>query len=304
MSDSTTDPWAESTLFDQEELLDHVFEVESWQFQSLEVSTYCIKPGMGTLDDAAFIQFLGRKYPYFVFPEDEVDDYDFPYREAQRRADFDEDSKYDGKLGELVLFVLVDALLDLPLVSHKIGLMQEPVQDQKGADALFYGLYDGNEALGVGEAKIYTRKSQGIDSAFESTDRFHGAQGDAKTRHELRVARNNLSANLDEDQFKRLLDVFSPGKSQHLHVHPIFLGYQADWLTEKQKECNSPQELEEEIVTEIKDSEIQKDVQESLSEDYPNLEKYETVFMLFPLEDVDEFRERLQEEIFPHSVNH
>lgn len=305
MSESTIKPWSNATLIDQEELLKFIFQGGSWDNDNgLDISVYCIKPAPDSLDEAAFIQFLGEKYPYFVMPQEEVDDHKYPYREAQRRADFDEDARYDGKLGELVLFVLVDALLELPLVCHKLGLMQEPVQDQKGADALFYGIHEGTESLGVGEAKIYVDSDQGIDSALESTDRFHGADGTAKTRHELTVARNNLSDNLEEDQVNRLLDVFSDRHTQYKHLHPIFLGYEAEWLNEKQKECSSPDELEAEIIKEIEDCGIQDDIQETLESDYSDLEKYELVFLMLPLEDVDRFREKLQEEIYPHAVRH
>jgi hypothetical protein len=305
MSESANESWCKATLIDQEELLEYLFEGGSWdKSNSLDISVYCIKPAPDSLDEAAFIQFLGEKYPYFVMSEKEVDDSKYPYREAQRRADFDEDSRYDGKLGELVLFVLVDALLDLPLVCHKLGQMQEPVQDQKGADALFYGVHEGTESLGVGEAKIYANPDRGIDSALESTDRFHGADGAAKTRHELTVARNNLSENLKDDQTERILDVFSNRRTQYKHLHPIFLGYEANWLKEKQQECNGSDELEAEIIKKIESCGIQDDVQDTLESDYSDLEKYELVFLMLPLEDVDRFREKLQEEIYPHAVRH
>mgnify|MGYP000409693941 FL=1 len=305
MSKSSIKPWSNATLIDQDDLLEYIIEGGSWEYETgLDISIYCIKPAPDSLDEEAFIEFLGEKYPYFVMPEDEVDEQKFPYREAQRRADFDEDSRYDGKLGELVLFVLVDALLELPLVCHKLGQMQEPVQDQKGADALFYGIHEGTESLGVGEAKIYANPDQRIDSALESTERFHGAEGAAKTRHELVVARNNLTENLEEEQQERLLDVFSSRRTKYKHLHPIFLGYEAGWLEEKQKTCDGPEELEEEIIEEIESCGIQDEVKETLESDYDELEKYDLVFLMLPLEDVDRFREMLQEEIFPHAVRH
>lgn len=305
MSESKIEPWSEVTLIDQENLLEYVFQGKSWSYKdSMEVSVYCIKPAPDSLDEEAFVHFLGEKYPYFVMAKDEVDDLNYPYREAQRRADFDEDSRYDGKLGELVLFVLVDALLELPLVCHKLGQMQEPVQDQKGADALFYGIHKDTESLAIGEAKIYANLDQGIDSALKSTERFHGADGAAKTRHELTVARNNLSDNLENNQTERLLDVFSSRRTRYKHLHPIFIGYEAEWLEEKQKECSGADELKDEITSELKNCGIQDEIKETLESDYSDLEKYDLVFLMLPLEDVDRFRERLQEEIFPHAVRH
>jgi len=304
MSESTIEPWSNATLIDQSELLDYIFEGGSWNKDGLDVSVYCIKPAPGSIDEAGFIEFLKDQYPYFVMPKEEVEAKDYALHEAQRRADFDEDSRYDGKLGELILFVLVDALLELPLVCHKLGLMQEPVQDQKGADALFYGLHDGQESLGVGEAKIYGNPDQGIDSALDSTARFHGAEGAAKTRHELIVARNNLSENLKPGQRERLLEVFFDRRTRFKHVHPVFLGYQAEWLTEMQKECSEAKELEDAIIDELESSGIEEDVHETLESEYSNLQKHQIEFLMLPLEDVDDFREKLQEAIFPHAVRH
>jgi hypothetical protein len=305
MSEINITSWSDATLIDQDNLLEYVFQGGEWEHDDfLDVSVYCVKPAPDSLDEEAFIDFVGDKYPYFVMSEEEVDEVKYPFREAQEKADFKEDSRYDGKLGELILFVLVDALLSLPLVCHKLGQMQEPVQDQKGADALFYGIYDGDESLGIGEAKIYNNLNKGINESLESTERFHGPEGAAKTEHELKVARNNLSQNLDSDQIDRLTEVFTSRRTQYSHLHPIFIGYEAEWLEEKQKECDGPEELKSAIIEKIDESEIQKDIRDKIDSDYSELEKYELVFLMFPLDDVDRFREKLQEKIFPHAVRH
>jgi hypothetical protein len=305
MSEADINSWSDATLIEQEELMRYIFQGGEWEPDDhLKVSMYCIKPAPDSLDENAFIDFLGDNYPYLVMPKDDVEEIKYPFREAQKRADFKEDSRYDGKLGELVLFVLVDALLSLPLVCHKLGQMHEPVQDQKGADALFYGIHAGSESLGIGEAKIYTDLNSGINESLESTDRFHGSEGAAKTRHELKIAKNNVSKNLDPEQISRLINVFSGHRTQYSHLHPIFIGYEAEWLKEKQKECGGSDELKSEIMEEIEESGVQEDIEEKIESEYSNLEKYELVFLMMPLEDVDVFREKLQEKIFPHAVKH
>jgi len=75
-------------------------------------------------------------------------------------------------------------------------------------------------------------------------------------------------------------------------------------LEEKQKECSGADELKDEIISELKNCGIQDEIRETLESDYSDLEKYDLVFLMLPLEDVDRFRERLQEEIFPHAVRH
>jgi hypothetical protein len=304
MSKTLENGWAEYTAIDREELLEYIFSPNSWEDGKIKANVYCVKPAIDTLDVGGFLDFLQSQYHRFVFPESEWKGMETPGVEAQRRADFDDDARYDGKLGELVLFVLVDGLLDLPTISHKVAHKQEPVQEVKGSDGLFFDHFGGEEALAIGEAKIYSRRSQGINDALESTERFHGTTGDSKTDHELNVAAKTLSEDLNEDETDRLIEVLGSSGKQYRTVHPIFAGYEEEWLLKIQKECTGPEELQERIEQRIRDSELELSVMDTIEEDYPELRKYWLVFFLFPLEDVDVFRERLQERIFPHSTNH
>lgn len=304
MSDTTSESWADRTVIDEGDLREYVFETGSWEDKKLRVNSYCVTPSIDTLDVDGFIEFLKKQFPRFVFSQTEREKHDWPGIEAIRVADFDDDPRYDGKLGELILFVLVDGLLDLPMVCHKISYKQEPVQEVKGSDGLFFGDFEGHEALAIGEAKIYKRKSQGIDDALESTDRFHGPDAHTKKQHELNVASKTISEDLSEEETKQIIDALAPGTSNHRTIHPVFVGYQEDWLHDVQTECTGPDELKEEIQERIQGSELETTVRNKIQSDYEELEKHWLIFFLIPLEDVDGFREQLQEAIYPHASNH
>lgn len=303
MSESIFDPWAEKTAIDKEDLLDYVFEVDSWNpdDSKLRIDSYCVKPNFDTLNIDGFIQYLRNQFHLFAFPEAKRKDMAVPGIEAQAAAAPGSDPRTDGKLGELILFVLVEAVLGLPIVCHKLSLKQEPVQEVKGSDGLFFGTFEGAESLAIGEAKIYKRQSQGINSALESTERFHGSGGRAKKQHELNVAASTLSEDLSEEETNKILKAISPEPSPHRTIHPIFVGYEEDWIHDLQVECDGPDHLRDSISERLRGSDIETTVKNKIEEDYKELEKRCLIFFLFPLEDVDKFREELQKAIYPHA---
>lgn len=304
MSEATEWSWAEHTVIDEDELRDYLFEAGSWDVQKLRIDSYCVKPNVDTLNIDGFIEFLRNQFHLFVFPEAERDEMAVPGIEALEEADYNPDPRKDGKLGELILFVLVDGLLDLPIVCHKMSLKEEPVQEVKGSDGLFFGHFKGYEAIALGEAKIYKRRSQGIDSALESTERFHGSGGRTKKRHELNVASRTLSEDLSEEETERIVEALSSEPTGERMIHPIFVGYETEWLHDLQVECTGPDELRDRITRTIQDSEIETKVREKIQSDYEELEKHWLLFFLLPLEDVDGFREDLQGAIYPYAQKH
>ncbi|MFC6954767.1 DUF1837 domain-containing protein [Halorubellus litoreus] len=299
MSDAS---WNDYTVIDQEDLLEYVFKVDEWENNKLRVSSYCIRPGVDTLNIRGFVEFLKDNYPKYVFSKKERQEYEWPFHEAIRRSDFTDDSRYDAKLGELVLFVLVDAILDLPMVSHKISLTQEPVQPVKGSDGLFFGEFQGEESIAFGESKIYTNRNSGLGDALESTSRFEESYATTKTNHELRVARKGLSEDLSAEDAIRVADAMYENPGSYRRVFPIFLGYEEEWMEEIQYSATSSEELEQEIKHRITEAGIEDDVLSKIRSDYEELQKSWLVFFMFPLEDVDKFRQNLQEAIFPHST--
>lgn len=303
-SDTNGKAWEEHTTIDEANLQKHLFETGRWEENKLQIASYCVEPNVDTLNFDGFITYLRDKFHLFAFPDEQRKEMTVPGIEAQERADFSNDPRTNGLLGELILFVLVEAILGLPIICHKISLKQEPVQEVKGSDGLFFGDFEGHESLAIGEAKIYKRLSQGIDSALASIDRFHGMGGRAQKDHELNVASSTLSDDLSDEETSEIIEAISPEPSDHRTIHPIFIGYEEDWLHQHQQTSTDQKELKEKITEEIKNSDLETKVKNKISNDYTNLEKHWILFFFHPLEDVDEFREDLQEALYPHSSRH
>lgn len=302
MSESVTEGWHTHTVIDQEELMKHLLPLSEVNDGKLEVQTYCIAVGGDTIDSEGLIQFASDKFPYFVFPEDEVDERSPQvYRDAQSRAGLRGDTKRDGLYGELLLFLLVDGLLDLPMISHKIAGKQNPQDEVKGSDGVFFGEYRGEESLGIGEAKFFTDKKPGIRDSIESTDRFHGSEGGRTRSNELEIASRNLSQNLSQERIEELSERLTSNSKSYRLVHPIFVGYEEDELNRMQVEATDGENLEEKVIEFMDDDEdVLPYIKERL-EEYEELQKHWLVFILLPVEDSDAFKERLREKIHPYS---
>lgn len=297
-------PWSEHTVIDGEELIDYLQEGDQWQESKIRVNSYIVKPNYGTLDYSSFIRYLGKKYPYFAFSKDEVEEFDRPMHRAQKLSDYKDDARYDGKWGELILFLLVDGVLDIPMVSHKLGWKQNPVDQIKGSDGLFFGRFKGNPSLAIGEAKMYGELGSGIEESLDSTDRFHGDGSQIRNQHELAVAAGNLSKNLSSDKIEQLASLFTSQERDYQIVHPIFVGYDDPDLGELQTEPLSDEELLERVREHISETDLTSAVVDKLEDTYSHLQKHWLIFFFLPLENKDQFSESMKEEIYPYSSNH
>ena len=304
MAEAVTEGWRTHTVIDREKLIEYLLPATKESDGQLEVQTHCIAVGGDTIDSDGLIRFASEMFPYFVFPEDEVEDrYTTVYRDAQARAGLRDDAVRDGLYGELLLFLLVDGLLDLPMISHKIAGKQNPEDEVKGSDGVFFGEYKGEESLGIGEAKFFSDKKSGIRDSIESTDRFHGSGGGRKRVNELEVAANNLSTNLSKERIKELSERLTSNSKSYRLVHPIFVGYEEEELNQIQAESIGDNELEERLLEYIEeDEDMLPYIQERLGE-YEELQKHRLVFILLPVENSDLFKERLKEQIYPHSTD-
>lgn len=302
MAKSVTGDWSAYTVIDGDDLLERVFQTDEELDGKINVKRYCITVGGDTIDTEGFIEFLKEKFLYLVFPEEEIEERGvLAYNEALQRAGYKDDYVRSGIYGELLLFVFVDAILEMPLICHKIALKQDPSDEQKGSDGVFFGEYNDSECLGIGEAKFYQDRDGAIRSSLESSMGFHGGEGDVERSQEINVATRNLSENLPKDELEALADrLTSPSRDYNL-VHPIFIGYEANELHTIQTEAMDSAELEEKIRDFVdSEGEILPYIRDRLKSDYPDLEKHHLVFILLPVEDSDTFKERMRNAIYPH----
>lgn len=295
------DNWASKTIVERSDIFDNIFEIDNREEDKLRTTRYCVNPGVDTLNFEPFFDFLRRNFKYFVFPKDKADSHDDAHFEAQKESDFKIKAENEGKYGELILFLLVEGLLDLPMISHKIAWKQSPSDEMKGSDGLFYGSFKGEKSLAIGEAKIKNQRSKAIKEALESTDRFHGGTGMERKNHELTVASTNLTDNLDQEQIKELSAKLTTPSDSYRTIHPMFVCYESAKISKAHQKEVTDAELKSEIKTEVSEYDVDNYIREKIEEDYSELKNHWVISMLMPVDDTEKFQERIQTKIYPYS---
>lgn len=203
----------------------------------------------------------------------------------------DVDPRTDGKYGELILYLLVEGILEVPLVVHKIGQIYNPNDQVKGSDGLFVGNLGEDIGLLVGESKMKNKWSSCLQESIESIERF--INNDGSLSDELFVAKKHISRdllNLGVDALDALYNSFRVNQEEHeqLNIHyPILLIYRDNALNSLLS--GDEDEIEAKIIETINSSMNRKEnsIQHRLREN----ENDTFDFFLLPTSDVTEFRE-------------
>jgi hypothetical protein len=246
------------------------------------------------LDD--IVEFLANQIPKFCFTQTEIqklhDEGKEPWREAAKWfGDIDPDS--DGKAGELMLFLLVEAVLKVPLIAYKIKSLTNTNDQVKGGDGIFIGNYMANTAILLGESKIKSRFSVALDEALDSLDRFHSSTG--SLGHELLIApqfkRTDLSADELNYIYEKLLDFSTPEHRKCILVHPVFVAYNSTKIDEICSSAGNALEAEKGLraYCSVNMQEIRDKLEQKLVP-YKKVAQVYLDFFFLPLSDVSDFR--------------
>lgn len=299
MSQEIFDEWKTSTVIEEEDLQEYVFSVDEEKSENIELKNYCIETGGGTIATDAFIKFLREKFPFFVFPEKEVEDMGYmAYRRAQEQAGHDSDYKSAGLPGELILFLFVEGILEMPLVCHKLAIRESTSGEQKGSDGIFYGTYENDECLGLGEAKCYQDRKAAIRNSLDSTSRFYGIGGDEFRWNEIHVAARNIErTNLNKEQIKDLSEKLVTTPQEFKNIHPIFIGYSEEELENFEIDAGNSKVLKDQLLEYIEEDQIFSYIENKV-EEYSDLKKHQLIFIMLPVEDATKFKKRVMRSIY------
>ena len=183
----------------------------------LKVRLYSIKPSGTTINSISLANTLLDILPYYFKSKSEIDKqiqreisksineyttatdidckeeiakivYNKTYREAKGFFKKKSSDSTSGKYGELLLFGLVESVLDCKMIAHKITNLTNYHDEVKGGDGIFMGNYmlpDGRIEIAylIGESKVWKDYSGAKKDALESINRFYDSkvQSDFKT---------------------------------------------------------------------------------------------------------------------------
>ncbi len=299
----------------------HDFDSEDWE-QHLTVSTQWVDkffhqiPGVGEFKAnvrTLSLKFSGTKQECLSLTDhlsNSIESYVFDQQQlalfkqegvpAYKRASSffgNTNPVFDGKYGELMLYMLVEAVLKTPMVSHKLQLLTNVNDQVKGGDGIFFGKYANHISILVGESKIHKQLQGALADSMMSVDRFNKDYAASSMEHELFIARSNISSNFSLEQAKKIYEAFKPGTEEYQacnRVHPVLLVYDCSKIDDIEIQASGKDHAEELVRAWI--GEHAKEVLESVKlgfSTYPDLRKVYLDFFLVPMSNVGIFKKTL-----------
>lgn len=209
----------------------------------------------------------------------------------------------EGKYGELILFTLVEGILEAPMIGSKV---LTSFNDQaKGSDGLFLGSYrtmsdNVISAMMIGESKTIKAKTNAIKESLASINRFIDQDlSQLFNIDEFIIAKKTIFKNKPEVE-KYIYDCFTPTHEEHkkrIKIFPVFIMYELKTLDNLRNEDTI--ETATKSLTQIidkKSDEIAKLVEKLVSEN-ENLKKQFLHFFIVPVPSLDFFRKHMHQQI-------
>lgn len=247
----------------------------------------------------ALIEFMADKIKEFVFSKAEIEEFKKqdidPWRKSAKYLGPVDPTK-EGKYGELLLFLLVEAVLKAPMVAHKIKSLGDPNDQVKGSDGVFFGPYRGKDSLLFGEAKVYQDRNQAINKALQSVDKFHNASSAySEIEAELQIVKETITNDLSPEQAEFLSNVLDTQSKEYQNVnkvHPILIVYDDQQISNIENVCQDNTQGEEMVCATFGAlaKEILPKIQEKIDTKWKTLQKVYLDFFFIPVSSVDRFR--------------
>lgn len=289
--------WKKWITVDKMALNNHlILEIENEEENNLFYRFFTIQLNDKSIDEDSLINYIKEQTIKFIFTEKDIrefqDDGIEPLNEALAKFG-DVDPIRDGKYGELLLYILTEAILESPMVVQKLSFTY-PNNQAHGADGIFIGDYKGNPSLFIGESKMQQKFSDCLTNALASIERFHTDEQFLK--QELLISRKQLRDDLngtDLDFIYQSLKHGSDEFSSNSIVHPILLMYNENKFQEIINDSAS-QVLLKQSLLDLITGKLEKRIQyiTSKSLDVRKNEKVFLDFFLIPVHDMTEFREK------------
>lgn len=144
-----------------------------------------------------------------------------------------------GEAGEMLLYFLLEAVLQAPQVVAKVELKTNPAMEVNGSDGIHmrWDAVDNCADVYFGESKLYTDVGAALTNAFESIEKFHA---NGMRQHEFAMATRHFKGVDDrlKAAIREVLDSGKPPPDARIN-HACLIGYEwtASGLTPMQAQA-------------------------------------------------------------------
>jgi hypothetical protein len=200
------------------------------QSGKIVVRVYSIRFSSNSEDVDRLAYFMRNNIHLYAFSKKEIKDLTKqgiqPWPEARDQYFGKADPTFDGKCGEMLLYLFVEAVLQIPMIAHKIKCVGDnPNTQVHGSDGIFIGEYNGMQCLLLGEAKMRQTYDNGLNDALMSVNKFYDpTKAGQAIRNELVVVRDLKSKSISKKQLQyleKVLDLRSEEYRMITKVHPV-----------------------------------------------------------------------------------
>ena len=251
-----------------------------------------------------FVDFLYSRLIDFCLPNKELDEvkkkgenigHTAAYTRALEKAkslfiELHESNSSHGEPGELVLYVLLEMVLDAPQIVAKMSLKTSTNMPVHGADGIHAKYLSENDQVCLlwGESKLYGSFPSALREAISSTNKFIEYEDDGKKR-DIDIVRDYISLSnprLREDLVK-IFDPYNDKFKDYDEVYVCLICFTFEAYAEsRQSDSNTADTFIDKYSDRIESS--QNLIEKHLS-NY-NMNNINLKFLLLPFEDVDHFR--------------
>ncbi|MGV7105833.1 HamA C-terminal domain-containing protein [Flavobacterium sp. U410] len=261
----------------------------------VKIKFYSLKYNDNGLDDLDFINHLYEAAVHYVFDEKDIKELiEDGYEPTDKALSYfgDIDPLTDGRYGELILYLFIEAVLQTPMIVHKISQTYNNNDQVKGSDGLFIGNINGQATLLLGESKMKNNFNACAGEALDSLKRY--INNPQSIDRELEVAKKHLSRdlnNLDENDLDLIYQSLRTKQiefQEYNICYPAFLMYKEG----KIKEIISRNILEIEKQVLIFLNSIIERRSNYIKASLPEINNITFEFFMMPVDDVSSFREK------------
>ncbi len=200
-----------------------------------------------------------------------------------------------GELGEMILWFLMEAVLEAPQVVAKMDLKTNPNLESFGSDGIHVKIKGDLLNLYFGEAKLYKNISNALISVFDSLENFH-SNNERLKKNELRLVTSHYK-HLTNDAQDKIYDYITDNiKSDDIVInHSCLVGF--DWSAYKDFKNKTKDEMFDDFLKKYKHETIK--ITNLLQNRFDNFSKKTLAFEFFflPVRSVQELRDRFNEEL-------
>jgi len=292
----------ENELFSRIGLIEKDLKINS---SETKAHFYFIKlDANGNLRKKDLLQFVAMKIVDYSIPKKqqiEARDYFIKYNSTAKVLELEQKAKKlfteldkTGELGEMMLYILTEEILNLPQIISKMTLKTSGKLHYQGADGVHFHYNELDDSLDLywGESKMEKTITSALNNCFGSITPFLTDPNsyDSTQNRDLELITSNISENINnkelEDFLVKYFDLNSDSSNRLNFKGICFIGFDVKNYPSKPKEKTVNKLLDE---FKLKISSWTKSI-ETQVDNYPDIKKFDINIFLMPFDSVDKMR--------------